>query len=280
MGGTARQATFRPIKSAERCGYCRTCLNPKSKRACLTVRAEFERLKEQDESIAYAKMWKGESREGTGDNLEAKLAPMVAEDGGLLKGHEENFLRLMEQSASLTSKRLVQLVPLLVKLMSKSEPKVLSFFFFPAILFFFTSFAVLTDLLFFPFSLSFFLFFDQVKRALVKGGALRIAGTWIGLLLKAEYYTCPILVIKLILKTKPYITWEDLFQSKSLVENLKLAKKSSNEDVSKNALKLLKELKSLGKSEKPKASEEKKVSVSLPFVFLFMLFFFLTNSTR
>lgn len=120
-----------------------------------------------------------------------------------------------------------------------------------------------------------------MKRALVKGGALRIAGTWIGLLLKAEYYTCPILVIKLILKTKPYITWEDLFQSKSLVENLKLAKKSSNEDVSKNALKLLKELKSLGKSEKPKASEEKKVSVSLPFVFLFMIFFFFwTNSTR
>ena len=159
MGGTARQATFRPIRSSERCGYCRTCLNPKSKRACLTVRAEFERRKEQDEAIEYAKMWKGESREGTGDNLEAKLAPMVAEDGGLLKGHEENFLRLMEQSASLTSKRLVQLVPLLVKLMSKSEPKVLSFFFLTAILFFFTSFAVLTDLLFFLFSLSFFLFF-------------------------------------------------------------------------------------------------------------------------
>ena len=89
----------------------------------------------------------------------------------------------------------------------------------------------------------------------------------------------------MILKTKPNITWEDLYQSKSLVENLKLAKKSSNEDVSKNALKLLKELKSLmGKSEKPKVSEEKKVSVSLPLVFLFMIFlvffFIKTNSTR
>ena len=38
-----RTEKFRRVRRGERCGHCATCTNPKSKKACLTIRAKWER---------------------------------------------------------------------------------------------------------------------------------------------------------------------------------------------------------------------------------------------
>ena len=38
-----RTEKFRRVRKTERCGHCATCTNPKAKKACLTIRAKWER---------------------------------------------------------------------------------------------------------------------------------------------------------------------------------------------------------------------------------------------
>ncbi len=52
--GRKRNNTFKRVRSTERCGKCRTCLNPHLKKACETIRAQQQQLKLSSKSKAAA----------------------------------------------------------------------------------------------------------------------------------------------------------------------------------------------------------------------------------
>merc|ERR1719399_103932 len=87
-----RLQKFAKIGRDQRCGVCRECLNPKSKKACLTVRAQQEREAEQRETAervarelhrlrqgeAALERVLSEALDAEGRFSEARHAPLVA----------------------------------------------------------------------------------------------------------------------------------------------------------------------------------------------------------
>mmetsp|Transcript_9492 Transcript_9492/g.28846 ORF Transcript_9492/g.28846 Transcript_9492/m.28846 type:complete len:652 (+) Transcript_9492:342-2297(+) len=118
-----RTEKFRRVRRGERCGHCATCTNPKSKKACLTIRAKWEREVEIEEEEEAA-------QNTARDNAQKLLQASKNGDDKALRVTDNFGLASIEQTDKLLkslkkNQDVLAHVFLLTKMISRSDLKVM-----------------------------------------------------------------------------------------------------------------------------------------------------------
>ena len=105
-----RLMRFKPIKKGQKCGFCKTCMNPKSHKACITVRNQqiAEQLAEKEDQKAHEtlrRLVQGKGANQKSQTIERQLNAILEDDATIKKAENiPKFVKLMQGPRSIMVK--------------------------------------------------------------------------------------------------------------------------------------------------------------------------------